>query len=325
MIKTSNATDAQQYWKATKLEWNQQLRSGARSMLLRLLGNMPGLPVAARTEALGILMYHRVTPKPKGLADPTWNVAPERFEQQLRGLLRRGFCPLRLSQLIDAHGDAKRLPSKSFVVTFDDGYDCIYQYAFPILKRLQIPATIFLATAYLDQSGPLPFDDWTAAGSSQAPSTSWRPLSSAQCDRMADSGLIDLGAHTHTHLDFRGRHDELLEDLQMCVETLQIRFGIKKPTFAFPYGSRRLGFVDAQMLQAAAAAGASCALTTEPEMVRLNASPFGWGRFNVDAADGAAILASQLLGWRCLLRRLRTRGLSHPPTMSTQGTCLYDS
>ena len=105
------------------------------------------------------------------------------------------------------------IPRRTFVVTFDDGYESVYETAWPILKELSIPATVFIVTSYLDSGRPFVFDDWAAAGSAAAPAAAWRPLSTAQCNEMARDGLIELGSHTHTHADFRGRPEEFRRDL----------------------------------------------------------------------------------------------------------------
>src|SRR5438034_11398070 len=80
-------------------------------------------------DAFGILMYHRVVPPPPGLEKPTYNVPPDRFHAQLQGLLQRGFEPWPLRKLLEFHGAGKPIPRKAFAVTFDDGFDNVYQYA----------------------------------------------------------------------------------------------------------------------------------------------------------------------------------------------------
>lgn len=97
-------------------------------------------------------MYHRVTDPVPGKPTPTWNVTPERFQEQIGGLLKRGYEPWPLRYALDHHRKGLPIPRKAFVITFDDGYANVYQHAFPVLKRLKAPATIFLATAYLDSS-----------------------------------------------------------------------------------------------------------------------------------------------------------------------------
>jgi len=267
----------------------------------RLLGDRDG-------GQCGILMYHRVTPRVPGVALPTWNVSPRRFRAQLAGLLSRGYRAWPLRQLLEHRRRGLPIPPGTFVVTFDDGYENVYREAWPILRELGIPATIFVATAYLDTEEPFPFDDWEAAGSSRVPRTSWRPLSRRQCEEMLASSLIDLGSHTHTHDDFRGRPEALRKDVAHSLEFLRAEFGLETATFAFPYGTRRLGFSGPLLSAAVREAGALCSLTTESQLVALNSDPFDWGRLTAHGHDTAATLAAKLRGWDRLapLRRGQT-------------------
>src|SRR5688572_12830940 len=52
-------------------------------------------------QGFGILMYHRVCEAPRGVSRPTWNVPPERFKQQLVGLLRRRWQPVTLRSMLE--------------------------------------------------------------------------------------------------------------------------------------------------------------------------------------------------------------------------------
>jgi peptidoglycan/xylan/chitin deacetylase (PgdA/CDA1 family) len=260
-------------------------------------------------EGFGILMYHRVVDPPRGYPRPTWNVPPERFERQLVGLLRRGWEPYTLRSVLERHELGMPIPRKVFVVTFDDGYENNLLYALPVLQKLGIPATIFLATAYLDSNQPFPSDDWQAAGEAGVPADTWRPLTTDQCHELLASGLIELGAHTHTHADFRGRPVELAADLQTCSYELRERFGIERPTFALPYGTKTDGFASAALSAAARQAGVLCSLTTEPQLVGKDDDPFDWGRFAAEEHDTAATLVGKLGGWHRLLRSLARKAL----------------
>jgi peptidoglycan/xylan/chitin deacetylase (PgdA/CDA1 family) len=256
-------------------------------------------------DRFGVLMYHRVTENIPGVPEPTWNVTPQRFEEQLSGLLLRGFEAWPLQKVLEFHDAGKPIPRRAFIVTFDDGYECIYTRAWPVLQKLNIPATIFLSTAYLDSAEPFPCDDWLAAGDAEVPVDSWRPLTCEQCQEMQASGLIELAAHTHTHDDFRQRPAELESDLQTNSQELRERFGIARTTFAFPYGVVREGFAGGAMSEVARDAGLMCALSTEPELVYRDQDPFSWGRFPAEQHDTAATLAAKLGGWSCILRGVK--------------------
>lgn len=256
-------------------------------------------------SAFGVLMYHRVIDAPPRVSRPTWNVPPERFEAQLRGLLARGWVAWPLSQVMACRERGLPIPRKTFVVTFDDGYANNLTQALPILTRLGVPATVFVATAYLDSEQPFPSDDWEGAGQPGVPREAWRPLSSEECLRLAASGLVELGAHTHTHADFRGRPEALVADLRENLAVLREQFGVDEPLFAFPYGTKADGFVSGELVSAAREAGVKCCLTTEGRNVRQGDSEFDWGRFAAEEHDSARTLAARLGGWQ---EFVRTRG-----------------
>jgi peptidoglycan/xylan/chitin deacetylase (PgdA/CDA1 family) len=254
------------------------------------------------TRAFGILMYHRVVDAPQGWSRPTWNVPPKRLEEQLTGLLVRGWVAWPLSQLLGCLERELPIPRKTFVVTFDDGYANNFTQALPILERLGVPATVFLATAYLDSGQPFPSDDWEAAGQPGAPSEAWRPLTIDEGFRMLASGLIEFGAHTHTHADFCGRPGDMLADLEMNLEVLREQFGVVRPAFSLPYGTKRDGFASSELVSAAREAGMSTCLTTEATIVRHSDSPFDWGRLAAEEHDTSRTLAARLGGWQEALR-----------------------
>lgn len=259
-------------------------------------------------RAFGILMYHRVVSPPPNRPKPTWNVPPWRFERQLQGLLSRGWRAWPLSQVIECLHRDLPIPRKTFVVTFDDGYVNVLTQAFPILTRLAIPATVFLATAYINSNQPFPSDDWSVAGQPGVPSEAWRPLTMEECRRLAGNGLIDLGAHTHTHADYRGRPDQFAEDLRQNVTILREGFEVERPVFALPYGTKSDGFASEEFGRVARDVGVACCLTTEATIVRPGDSPFDWGRLAADEYDTARTLAARLGGWQEALRGVKRGG-----------------
>ena len=248
-------------------------------------------------HSFGVLMYHRVTPGIAGAPEPTWNVAPERFRRQLEGLLSRGYRPWPLRRAIASRRAGEPIPRRTFVVTFDDGYENVYRNAWPILKELSVPATVFLVTAYLDSDRPFAFDDWALAGSGHVPAEAWKPLSTAQCAEMARDGLVEIGSHTHTHADFRGHPEAFSWDLTRSLEVLGDALGLEHVAFAFPFGR-----FDEDLIAAARASGVLCALTAQQELVPPQANPFTWGRLCVRGGDTAAGLAWKLSGWYTALR-----------------------
>ena len=192
------------------------------------------------------------------------------------------------------------LPARVFVVTFDDGYDSIYHHAWPILKELSVPATVFVVTSFLDAERPFVSDRWAGAGSADVPATAWRLLSTAHCAEMMADGLVEIGSHTHTHADFRGQPEAFRQDMAQSLGHLRSALGLQQVSVAFPFG-----YYDADMVATARQdLGAVCGLTTQRELVSPRTDPFTWGRFNVQRRNTAATLVFKLSGWYTTMRRV---------------------
>jgi len=101
-------------------------------------------------NALPILAYHRV----KSVAEDypfdseLISATPKDFLWQMQHIKTR-YDVLRLKDLADYFSGHLPWPKRPLVITFDDGFDDNYLNAFPVLKQLDIPATIFLATNYI--------------------------------------------------------------------------------------------------------------------------------------------------------------------------------
>jgi glycosyltransferase involved in cell wall biosynthesis/peptidoglycan/xylan/chitin deacetylase (PgdA/CDA1 family) len=102
-----------------------------------------------------ILMYHRVA---EVSTDP-WSlcVTPQHFAEHLE-ILKKHFRPIQLQQLIKALLNGK-VPRRSVVVTFDDGYADNLHNARPLLECHNVPATVFLSTGYIGQGREFWWDE----------------------------------------------------------------------------------------------------------------------------------------------------------------------
>lgn len=95
---------------------------------------------------VAIIMYHRV-----GTNKDIWSIDTTNtlnFEKQMRYLLKTHKI-ISLEKLARAIVEKKALPKRAVVITFDDGYKDNYTNAFPILKKYNIPATVFLTTGHI--------------------------------------------------------------------------------------------------------------------------------------------------------------------------------
>lgn len=121
--------------------------------------NRCGLVAALRwwhRDALTILLYHGVAPRES--RDDIYNyrgkfIEPQHFERQLQ-FLKQHYHLLPLEEALE-HMVRGTLPPYSLAITFDDGYENNYRYAFPILKKLGVTATIFVTTDFVFDKKPL--------------------------------------------------------------------------------------------------------------------------------------------------------------------------
>ena len=106
--------------------------------------------------AVRILAYHRVNPRYEFPSDVPL-ASPEDFEEEIRYLTRK-YRVIPLMELCRNLTNRDRIPSDAVVITFDDGYRDNYRYAYPILRKYGVPATIFLATGHIDSGTPFWWD-----------------------------------------------------------------------------------------------------------------------------------------------------------------------
>lgn len=104
-----------------------------------------------------ILAYHRVVPK--SMLDPTMQmpgmyVSEESFEMHMQWF-KKNFKMVKLEDIIHQIKIGREWDKPQCAITFDDGWKDNYEYAFPILKRHNIPATIFLVGIDIEKIKPI--------------------------------------------------------------------------------------------------------------------------------------------------------------------------
>jgi peptidoglycan/xylan/chitin deacetylase (PgdA/CDA1 family) len=121
--------------------------AGAVASMLEWLAGSPG-------GTFAVLTYHRVdAPDARPWLSPSLlSATPRDFEAQMTAVLRH-HQPIALADLLDAHRGTGQLPPRAVLVTFDDAYRDFRDNAWPILRRLGIPPTLFVPTAYPDAPG----------------------------------------------------------------------------------------------------------------------------------------------------------------------------
>ena len=152
-------------------------------------------------EAIPVLMYHSVAPTIENWAFRHLSLDPAIFEDHLATLAHAGYRAVSLQDLYNYVSGKGRLPSKSLVLTFDDGYLDNWVFAYPILKKHGFSATIFVSTDFIDMRGlvrPTLEDVWRG-GCGREALTYAGFLSVPEITAMLASGVIDIQAHCKTH------------------------------------------------------------------------------------------------------------------------------
>lgn len=133
---------------------NQATKSAIRQFLAGVY-SLSGLYKTLHKGKVLILMYHRVLSQKeldKYFVQPGMYVHVDAFEKQMQ-FLKKNFLILSFSELLELWRERKISKDQRYcVITFDDGWVDNYLYAYPILKKYNIPATIFLATAFIGTS-----------------------------------------------------------------------------------------------------------------------------------------------------------------------------
>lgn len=136
-----------------------------RSLAIRAIE--AGTALRGGRRRLLVLTFHRVLPRP----DPMYASAPDvaAFTAFMQALVE-DFRVLPLADALRRLRDG-RLPARSVAVTFDDGFADNVTEALPVLVRLGVPATFFIATGYLD--GGCMFNDAVIEACRRAPAGTW--------------------------------------------------------------------------------------------------------------------------------------------------------
>ena len=217
------------------------------------------------TRAVPVLMYHHVSPNP-GLV----TVSPENFEEHIAYLARKKYRALTADEFLEFLQGKRALSGRHVLITFDDGYLDNYVYAYPILQRYGLKATIFAITGligdgaartYLGAAKVLPATpDHRACKAAVAEGRADEVmLRWSEIKAMETSGAVEVHSHTHTHLrwdqlhaDNKQRFDAVKADLDASRTALKTHLGRESRHLCWPWGyfepeyqsiAERIGFV----------------------------------------------------------------------------------
>lgn len=147
-------------------------------------------------KGIPVFLYHQV--------NNLSNVKPDVFEEHLKILKEKNMNTITLSEY-----GKKETPKNSVLITFDDGYYDNYKIVFPLLKKYNMKATVFLNTLYIGEkrwgetkieiNGTANYNaikKYNALGDG----TTEQYMTWSEIKEMYDSGLVDFQAHSHKHM-----------------------------------------------------------------------------------------------------------------------------
>jgi peptidoglycan/xylan/chitin deacetylase (PgdA/CDA1 family) len=216
------------------------LRRGAKATLIGLfdlIGHM------YRARGVPILCYHSIDNSGSILS-----TSEVLFQRQMNYLKMRGYRTMPLQKLCRALIERGPLPSKTVVLTFDDGFRNACTVVLPTLKRLGFTATVFVVTRYVGNR-----ISWIRTEDvPELELASWDEIK-----EMSEAGL-DIQSHSATHPNLcHLTLERVREEIQASKEEIEQRLGKAVTLFAYPYGEftpgieqvvEELGFVGAVTL-----------------------------------------------------------------------------
>lgn len=191
-----------------------------RMVLLLLFLAMP-LAVCAKAPEENraafpvVLMYHDIKAEPLN----TFDVTRDDFSAQLDWLREKGYRTLSLEDFVS--GVKKQsFPEKSVLITFDDGYEGIYLYAAPELRKRNMHATFFIITETIDKA-----------------LEGYPYITMKQLTELAEEPLFSIGSHTMRHPFLTKLSlQEQIEELTRSKTNLETLTGRPVLALAYPYG-----------------------------------------------------------------------------------------
>ena len=100
-------------------------------------------------------MYHHIGPLPPNadIFRKDLTVSPSLFEDELQHFAEQGIETVSLDDLMEHYAGGPELPKRSVILTFDDGYDDSYEYAFRLLQQYGMTGTFFVVTDFVGRPG----------------------------------------------------------------------------------------------------------------------------------------------------------------------------
>jgi peptidoglycan/xylan/chitin deacetylase (PgdA/CDA1 family) len=211
-----------------------------------------------------VLMYHSVTSEVAAFDSYQMTVPKGMFLWQMGFLHSSGYNVISCETAADMLARKEKIPPKTVLITFDDGYRDNLTNALPILKKYNFNATIFLTTGRIEKGKGF---------------LGWEDLKFLLPDK-----TFSFGCHTSSHKKLGGADRETLEaEILLPKKMLEDKLGAAVNIFAYPFGC--YGTFDDNTISFVGSAGYKAAFTTIAGFNDGNANAFRLKRTRISWFD----------------------------------------
>lgn len=231
-------------------------------------------------QRIPVLMYHRVG-EPDHRRD-IYCVHPDRFSAHMRSLAKAGYQAVSIEDFDAWRREGRSLPANVFVLTFDDGFMGVHDFAAPVLEELGWPATVFIVAGKLGGQS-----DWEITIEDPMPPHSLMDVS--QLLKLSAQGF-SVQSHSFMHHDLTTLNPDALErDLRASRAVIEECLGQAPAYLAYPYGRHN------EMVRSTAErAGFSAAFSVQPGFNRPQGDAYQIRRLDVLGTDTPQMLLRKI-------------------------------
>jgi len=170
------------------------------------------------TLTIPILTYHylEAVQDGKDKLRVKLSVSPDAFEEQLQALAEKKYRTIFVREIPAILNGSGAVSLKHIALTFDDGYEDFYIDAFPLLKKYNVKATVYVVNDFIGKP------DYLTEGEIRV---------------LLSSGLVEIGCHTLHHADLtKIPLDQARSEIADAKRQYEKKFARRMDTFAYPYG-----------------------------------------------------------------------------------------
>lgn len=233
-----------------KINYNHVITFFSLFIIVGLILVEFSLPPTSKTDAniensnieikLPVAMYHHMLNAPSKLGD--YVISPTQFEEDLKYIKKMGYTTINSKELLDFIENGTELPPKPIMITFDDGNESVYEYAYPLLKKYDMKAIVSIIGKQTDF-----FSDENHQKHINYSYLSWDELR-----ELEESGIFEIQNHSYDmhetpnsrRFGIRTKKNEskeeykkaLINDIGGLNKQITQEIGVTPTVFALPFG-----------------------------------------------------------------------------------------